>query len=176
MAKSTRGVRPPRRHPCLQAVPGGFQRLWHRPPVDLTPRARARLAMLDWHRAHGRCVSLTARHFGYSRSTVYRWLARFDGYHLVTLEDRPSAPRRRRRASWTMEQLRAISARRRSWRRPYATRRPRDWTVERPGDLVELDTLDVRPLPGRIWKSSSRPATWSAAGTSSAPTPWSSTR
>ena len=26
------------------------------------------------------------------------------------------------------------------------------FTVEQPGDLVELDTLDIRPLPGKIWK------------------------
>ena len=33
-----------------------------------------------------------------------------------------------------------------------AIRRPAGWAVERPGDLVELDTLDIRPLPARIWK------------------------
>jgi putative transposase len=47
---------------------------------------------------------------------------------------------------------RRISVRRRSWRRPYAVRKPADWPIERPGDLIELDTLDVRPLPGQIWK------------------------
>ena len=46
---------------------------------------------------------------------------------------------------------RRISARSRSWRRPYAIRKPRDWRVEQPGDLVELDTLDVR-FPGAILK------------------------
>ena len=35
--------------------------------------------MLEWHAAHGGHVSLTARHFGWSRPTVYRWLARHDG-------------------------------------------------------------------------------------------------
>ena len=42
---------------------------------------------------------------------------------------------------------RRISARKRRPTRPHATRKPRDDRVERPGDLVELDTLDVRP-PG----------------------------
>jgi putative transposase len=41
---------------------------------------------------------------------------------------------------------RAISAKRKS-RRPYGVRKPRDFVVERPGDLVEVDTLDVRPFP-----------------------------
>ena len=60
---------------------------------DLSRQARGRLAMIDWHRANGANVSRTARHFGYSRPTVYRWLARFDGRRLETLEDRPSRPR-----------------------------------------------------------------------------------
>jgi putative transposase len=41
---------------------------------------------------------------------------------------------------------RAISAKRRS-RRPYGVRKPKDYRVERPGDLVEVDSLDVRPFP-----------------------------
>lgn len=41
---------------------------------------------------------------------------------------------------------RVISAKRRS-QRPYGVRKPVDYIVERPGDLVEVDTLDVRPFP-----------------------------
>lgn len=171
---------------------------------DLSRDARRRLAMLDWHRAQGANVSRTARHFGYSRPTVYRWLRRFERDRLETLEDRPSAPRRRRRPTWTVEQLRAVRAIRetyprwgkdklvvllrrtgmrlstsmvgrilarlhrsgelrepvhrrmsvhqRRWLRPYAIRKPADWAVERPGDLVELDTLDIRPLSTLVLK------------------------
>jgi transposase InsO family protein len=32
--------------------------------------------------------------------------------------------------------------------RPYAMRRPKDYRVQKPGDLVQVDTLDLRPLPG----------------------------
>ena len=204
MAKSTRGVRRARRTPTLTPWPAVYQRLWRERPVSLSPRARARLAMIEWCLAHGRDKSLTARHFGVSRPTVYRWLARYDRFRLESLEDRPSAPRRRRRPSWTVEQVLAVRAlreryprwgkdklvvllrregirlsssmvgrilerlartgelrqprgrrigvRKRLWRRPYAVRLPRDFPIERPGDLVELDTLDVRPLPGRVWK------------------------
>jgi transposase InsO family protein len=184
----------------LFAQPWAAQQLaWRRPP-ELSRQARARLAMLDWHRAHGANVSLTARRFGVSRPTVYRWLARFDRLHLEHLEDRPRTPRRRRRPTWTIAELvavrelrgryprwgkdklvvllrregvalstsmvgrilgrlrrsgelgeplgrRRISARKRPWRRPYAMRKPAGWAVERPGDLVQLDTLDIRP-PG----------------------------
>ena len=172
---------------------------------DLSRDARRRLAMLDWHRAHGGNVARTARHFGYSRPTVYRWLARFERTRLETLEDRSSAPRHRRRPTWTADELAAVravreryprwgkdklavllrrdgrrvstsmvgrilvrlrrsgelveprrgrrmSVRQRRWARPYAIRKPADWAVERPGDLVELDTLDIRPLSTLVWK------------------------
>jgi putative transposase len=205
MAKSTRGVRPGRRQPLTVLVPGAIQAVRrHDPAPDLTRAARRRLAMLDWHHAHGANVSQTARHFGYSRPTVYRWLARFDRFRLESLEDRPSTPRRRRRPTWTVEQLRAVKAvretyprwgkdklrillrragmalsvsmigrilarlrhsgelhepvrrrmsvRQRRWTRPYAIRKPAGWPVDRPGDLVELDTLDIRPFPSQVWK------------------------
>jgi putative transposase len=171
---------------------------------DLSRTARARLEMLDWHARHGRNVARTARHFGFSRPTVYRWLARFDRSRLETLEDRPSRPVRRRRPTWTLAQLiavrrvreryprwgkdklavllrrdgihlsvsmvgrilgrlratgelrepirRGISARKRAWRRPHAVRKPAGFVAARPGDLVQVDTLDVRPLPGLVLK------------------------
>jgi len=43
---------------------------------------------------------------------------------------------------------RAISARHRRPARPYAIRKPRDYQPQRPGDLVQVDTLDLRPVPG----------------------------
>ncbi len=103
MAKSTRGVRPGRKHPHVVVVPAGLQRLRrHDVAPELSRDARRRLAMLDWHRAHGGNVARTARHFGYSRPTVYRWLARFERARLESLEDRSSRPRRRRRPTWTL--------------------------------------------------------------------------
>lgn len=155
--------------------------------------------MIDWHRTHDANVSLTARHFGVSRPTVYRWLERFEPRHLAALEDRSSTPRHRRRPTWTVAELEAVrtireryprwgkaklrillrrdgislsvsmvgrilgylkargtlrepagrrmGVRRRRWPRPYAVRLPKGLAIERPGDLVELDTLDIR-LPG----------------------------
>ncbi|MFC1935868.1 hypothetical protein ACFLX9_03835 [Chloroflexota bacterium] len=43
-----------------------------------------------------------------------------------------------------------ISTRKRLWRRPYAVRKPKGYEVKGPGDLVQVDTLDVRPLPGMV--------------------------
>lgn len=47
---------------------------------------------------------------------------------------------------------RPVSARKRARVRPYAVRKPPEYGVTQPGDLVELDTLDVRPLPGVVHK------------------------
>jgi transposase InsO family protein len=46
----------------------------------------------------------------------------------------------------------AVSARKRSRLRPYAVRKPALYAVKNPGDLVELDTLDIRPAPRLIRK------------------------
>jgi putative transposase len=36
--------------------------------------------------------------------------------------------------------------------RPYAVRKPKQYAVCQPGDLVQIDTMDVRPLPGVVFK------------------------
>ena len=45
-----------------------------------------------------------------------------------------------------------ISARKRQRRRPYAIGKPKGYGITQPGDLIQLDTLDVRPLPGVVLK------------------------
>lgn len=45
-----------------------------------------------------------------------------------------------------------ISARKRQKQRPFAMRKPRDYQIKETGDLVQLDTLDLRPLPGVLFK------------------------
>jgi len=36
--------------------------------------------------------------------------------------------------------------------RPYAVRKPKQYAVSLPGDLVQVDTMDVRPVPGVVFK------------------------
>ena len=43
-------------------------------------------------------------------------------------------------------------SRRRLRPRPYAVRKPKQYAVSRPGDLVQVDTLEVRPVPGVVFK------------------------
>ena len=182
----------------VSSAPPSLARLLAHAPGDPSRQARARLAMLEWHAAHGHNVSLTARHFGWSRPTVYRWLARVDG-RAASLEDRTSRPTRCRRPTWTHEQLcavrelrqrhprwgkaklavllrregtelsvsmtgrildrlrkrgelaephlRGVVTRKRRPARPHAVRRPKDYVVERPGDIVQVDTVEVA-MPG----------------------------
>ena len=46
--------------------------------------------------------------------------------------------------------LSGISTRKPPRSRPCAVRQPKDCQVHRPGDLTQMDTLDVRPLPGTV--------------------------
>ncbi len=45
-----------------------------------------------------------------------------------------------------------ISSRKRLRKRPYAVRKPKEYVAKEPGDIVQVDTLDVRPLPGVAFK------------------------
>jgi len=45
-----------------------------------------------------------------------------------------------------------VSAHRGGVKRPYAIRKPKEYQVAQPGDLIQLDTLDIRPLPGVMLK------------------------
>ena len=45
-----------------------------------------------------------------------------------------------------------VKRRRGTAHRPWALRRPKDYAVAKPGDLVELDTMDLRPAPGVVLK------------------------
>ncbi len=46
----------------------------------------------------------------------------------------------------------AVAVRKPQPPRPYAVRKPKDYRARKPGDIVQVDTLDLRPLPGVILK------------------------
>lgn len=61
--------------------------------------------------------------------------------------------RRLREQGRLVEALRGrLPVRRRSYPRPYAIRKPKGYRIADPGDLVQVDTLDLRPLPGVVLK------------------------
>ena len=181
---------------CLRyRMPQSVARLPDAPALSRT--ATHRLKILDYGRTH--TVAATCRHFGIARSTYYRWQRRYDPQHLSFLENRPSSPRRVRRATWTVAQAAAVREAREAhprWgkdtlavvlrregitlsvsmigriladlkrrgvliepksarlrptsrhARPYAIRKPKDYAVAQPGDLLQLDTMHLTPVPG----------------------------
>jgi putative transposase len=60
--------------------------------INLTTKERFRIKVLDWHKAHGKNQSLTARHFGLGRMTVYRWVKKFNQKGIYGLKDQSRRP------------------------------------------------------------------------------------
>ena len=58
----------------------------------------------------------------------------------------------RQRGALSAPVLLRVKRRRGTAGRPWALRKPKDYAVEKPGDLVQLDTLDLRPSPGVVLK------------------------
>jgi len=58
----------------------------------------------------------------------------------------------RQRGALSAPVLFRVKRRRGTRGRPWALRKPKDYAVQKPGDLVQLDTLDLRPAPGAVLK------------------------
>lgn len=59
---------------------------------NISERAKQRLKILDWHKSHGKNISLTSRHFGITRYTIRSWqkkLAQFGPRGLNNESHRP---------------------------------------------------------------------------------------
>ncbi len=69
---------------------------------SLTERAKYKIKVLDWHRTHGNNNSLTARHFGIGRMTLYRWIRRFKHQGVIGLNENSRKPKHLRQptTSW----------------------------------------------------------------------------
>jgi transposase len=63
------------------------------------PTAQRRAAWIRWHRENGTNVTATARHFGVSRTTIYRWLKRAEAERTRRLVTGRSRPLRRKPGS-----------------------------------------------------------------------------
>ncbi|MEK7628693.1 MAG: integrase core domain-containing protein [Patescibacteria group bacterium] len=69
--------------------------------LKLSQGARTRLEWFIWHQCHGENASLTARHFGITGKTFWKWHTRFDRKNLRTLEERSRAPQQVRQKEIT---------------------------------------------------------------------------
>ena len=70
---------------------------------SLTAKARYRMKILDWHRVNGNNISLTARHFGLGRMTIWRWLKRFKIAGTTGLNEYSRRPKRLRQPTTPWE-------------------------------------------------------------------------
>ena len=172
----------------------------------LSRPAQLRLQWMTHYLQNGRNAAFTARHFGISRQTFYRWWRRYDPHDLSSLEERSHRPHQLRQPTWSAVQAQAVLALRREYPRwgkdklvvllgrkgfrlstsmvgrilghlkrrnvlletsplaaararrrkmcgrPWACRKPRFWPIRKPGDLVQLDTKEIRPLRGVVLK------------------------
>lgn len=95
-------------------------------------------------------LALREQHHGWGKRKLQILLAR-DGIDLsVSMVGRILAQLTRR--GDLREARPKRTTRGRSATRPHAMRKPKDYAIMLPGDLVQVDTLDVRPIPGRIFK------------------------
>lgn len=171
----------------------------------LSRPAQLRLQWMTHYLRNGRNAAFTARHFGISRQTFYRWWRRYDPHDLGSLEERSHRPHQLRQPTWSAMQAQAVLALRREYPRwgkdklvvllrrkgfrlstsmvgrilgdlkrrgvlvetaalpaararrkkkmrgrPWACRKPRFWPIRKPGDLVQLDTKEIRPQRGVV--------------------------
>jgi putative transposase len=137
-----------------------FYRWWRR----FDPRDLASLEDRSHRPQHCRQPTWTselAERVAHLRQQFPRWgkdklvvLLRNDGLHISTsMVGRILAYLKRRGALHEPPRLAVAGARRRRLRhRPWAIRKPKHWRIEQPGDLVELDTKELRPIRGVVLK------------------------
>ena len=76
---------------------------WAKRTEALTPKAKQRLKILDWHRSHGKNISLTSRHFGISRIVIRGWRNRLVMHGPVGLKDQSRRPHNLRKPTTNWE-------------------------------------------------------------------------
>src|SRR3989304_1676645 len=110
----------------LKALPGTFYRAGRLQPPELSAEARERLRWLQaWEalRDKGLTSVECSQVLQAPRATIYRWRGRWRQAGPSALEDGARGPQK-----------------------------PKEYAVNTPGHLVQLDTLDLRPLPGLVLK------------------------
>src|SRR5258708_823664 len=100
---------------------------------SLSRAAQGRLQWMLFYVFNGRNAARTCRRFAISRQTFYRWKRR------GVLHEPPKPARLRQ-------------ARRKLRKRPWAIRKPKYWRIAQPGDLVEIDTKEIRMRRGVLLK------------------------
>ena len=79
-------------------------------------------------------------------------LLRAEGGHVSVSMVGRILTRLRQRGVLSAPMLFRVKRRRGTAHRPWALRKPADYAVAQPGDLVQVDTMDLRPAPGVVLK------------------------
>ena len=126
-AEGVRGLEPRSRRPRRPRKPA-----WSPGLVEAVLRLRE---MPPWEGKDKIAAHLQRAGWQASTSTVGRILASLKRRGVLREPPRPGVARAKRARP-----------------RPYAIRKPKAYQPTNPGDLVQVDTLDVRPLPGVVFK------------------------
>jgi putative transposase len=90
-------------------------------------------------------LALREAHPGMGKEKIWKILARDGRYTSISTVGR-ILKRLKARGVLREPPRNGITKRKRRLIRPYATRKPKEYHASQPGDLVQVDTLDVRPL------------------------------
>ena len=70
---------------------------WAARTSNISEKAKQRLKVVDWLRAHNNNISLAARHFGLNRETARIWLKKFRQAGMLGLNDKSHRPKNTRK-------------------------------------------------------------------------------
>ncbi len=87
----------------------------------LSPEAKQRLEWLVYFVEHGRSVSKTCHYFAIARTTLQRWLVRFDPDNPFCLEERSHRALKTKKPCMSLQQLQTVAHYRRWY--PYADKK-----------------------------------------------------
>ena len=111
---------------------------------SLSERAKYKIKVLDWYRAHENNCSLTARHFGIGRMTLYRWIKQFKHYGPIGLNEKSRRPKRLRQPTTPWNAVIKIV----QLRKQYPA-----WSKYKIKALLKRESIEVSPSTvGRVLK------------------------
>jgi transposase-like protein len=76
--------------------------------IGLPKEAKMRSDWIRWYFAHGNNKRLTARHFGISPTTLYKWLSRYQNRNLLSLSNQSRKPRRFRTSNLSQDTINLV--------------------------------------------------------------------
>lgn len=111
---------------------------------NLTAKAREKLKVYDWHTKHGKNVSLTSRHFGFSRLSVRTWVRKIKQSGPIGLNEMSKRPHRLRTPTTRFEIVDGVV----SLRKKYPV-----WSKYKIGTLIRKKGINISDSTvGRIFK------------------------